>query len=256
MLIDRPRDIYSKDFFAAQFTGALESARVVVPLVCNLIHPQRVIDVGCGRGAWLRAFYENGADFIRGFDGDYVDRASLLIPQESFISADLARLTSLSGNYDLAVCLEVLEHLSAKSGSDLVVALTASAPVVLFSAAMPGQGGTGHVNEQWPEYWHKLFSDRGFRLLDPIRPLIRDNQRVKFWYRQNILLFASQKAIADNAALKTELEREPQAAVEWVHVSMVRKKRTAKTLLHALSRALPIRLRGRLKAAISLTSTH
>jgi trans-aconitate methyltransferase len=256
MLIDRPRDIYSKDFFAAQFTGALESARVIVPLVCDLIHPRRVVDIGCGRGAWLRAFHENGADCIRGFDGDYVDRFSLLIPQESFISADLAELTSLSANYDLAVCLEVLEHLSAKSGRNLVIALTEAAPVVLFSAAMPGQGGTGHVNEQWPEYWQKLFSERGFHLLDPIRPLIRDNQKVKFWYRQNILMFASQKAIADHSALKTESECRPQSAVEWVHVSIVRKERTDKWLLHTVSRAFPVRLRARLKAAISSTSTH
>ena len=108
MLVDRLRDIYDKGFFDRDFAGVPESARVVAPLVCDLIHPRRVVDVGCGRGAWLRAFREIGVDLIQGLDGDYVDRATLLIPADNFVSADLAKLTKLPGNYDLAVCLEVL----------------------------------------------------------------------------------------------------------------------------------------------------
>src|SRR6266436_8882348 len=101
MLVDRPRDIYDKGFFDSQFAGALESARVIVPLVYDLVHPRRVVDVGCGRGAWLRACHEIGVDFIQGLDGDYVGRGTLLIPPERFASADLAKLTRLPGNYDL-----------------------------------------------------------------------------------------------------------------------------------------------------------
>ncbi len=146
MLVHRPEKIYDKSFFDWLYTGALESARTVVPHARDLIHPRRIVDVGCGRGAWLRAFKEIGVEFIQGLDGDYVDRDTLLIPAESF-----------------------------------------------FSAALPGQGGTSHINEQWPEYWRRLFEARGYWMLDPIRPRIRDDKRVAWWYRQNILMFAPGK---------------------------------------------------------------
>ena len=128
MLVHRPEKIYDKSFFDWLYTGALESARTVVPHARDLIHPRRIVDVGCGRGAWLRAFKEIGVEFIQGLDGDYVDRDTLLIPAESFVSADLAQLTKVPGKYDLAICLEVLEHLSPRSGSNIVTALTEAAP--------------------------------------------------------------------------------------------------------------------------------
>jgi hypothetical protein len=186
------------------------------------------LDVGCGRGAWLRAFREIGVNLIQGLDGDYVDRTTLLIPADNFVSADLAKLTRLPGNYDLAVCLEVLEHLSAQAG----------------------QGGTGHINEQWPEYWRRLFDTRGYRMLDSIRPRIRDDERVAWWYRQNILMFASEKAIAGNEKLRAEASREPQPELEWVHILMVRKVHSRNALLRAVSRALPVRLKRHLKRPV------
>ncbi len=250
MLLRRPRDIYDKSFFERQFAGALESARVIAPLVGDLIDPRSVLDVGCGRGAWLRAFHDIGTDLIQGLDGDYVDRDTLLIPLGSFISADLAKLTQLPGKYDLAVCLEVLEHLLPRSGRNIVAALTEAAPVVLFSAAVPGQGGTGHINEQWPEYWRRLFEARGYRMLDPIRSRVRDDKRVAWFYRQNILMFASEKAISGNEKLSAEASRELQPELEWVYISTVRKERGRNAVVRAVSRALPVRLKRNLKRPV------
>lgn len=248
MHVSRPlAHLYDKSFFDSQFAPSLESARVVAPLVCDLARPRRVVDVGCGRGAWLRAFHEIGVDLIQGLDGDYVDRDALLIPREAFVPADLAQLTELPGAYDLAICLEVLEHLTPQSGRAIVSALTEAAPLILFSAAIPGQGGTGHVNEQWPEYWRELFEARGYRLLDPIRRRIREDQRVKFWYRQNILMFASEAALYGNERLRFEMEHQPQPEFEWVHVSMVRKEQPSKNPLRIVARALPVRLKRRIK---------
>jgi hypothetical protein len=223
MLVHRPRDIYDKAFFDGQYAGALESARLITPLVRDFIHPQSVVDVGCGRGAWLRAFQDVGVEFIRGLDGDYVDRDMLLIPAESFVSADLAELTKIPGNYDLAVCLEVLEHLSAQSGSNIVAALTEAAPVVLFSAALPGQGGTGHVNEQWPEYWGRIFEARGYRMLDLIRPRIREDKRVEWWYRQNLVLFARKDWLESHPMLQPDADGTGDLDNDWVHAELYRK---------------------------------
>lgn len=252
MLVDRPRDLYDRDFFGTYVAGALESARVVAPLVCDLIQPRRVLDVGCGRGAWLLSFREIGVELIQGIDGDYVDLDELLIPRESFVSKDLARLTDVASKYDLAICLEVVEHLSPQSGRQIVVTLTEAAPVVLFSAAVPGQGGTGHINEQWPEYWRERFEARGYRMLDLIRPQIRTNRSVAWWYRQNIVMFASEKAISGNEKLKAAASRELQPELEWVHVSMVRKDHERNALLSTISNAIPVRFKRHIRRPIKM----
>src|SRR4051794_27578159 len=81
---------YDAAFFDAQREESLRSARVVVPLLLNVIQPRSVVDFGCGVGAWLRAFEENGVTEFMGYDGDYVDRDRLLIPRERFCVTDLA----------------------------------------------------------------------------------------------------------------------------------------------------------------------
>jgi SAM-dependent methyltransferase len=231
-------------------TTFLPIGRAVAPSFCDQLQPRRVVDVGCGRGGWLRAFKECGVAFIRGLDGDYVGPDTLLIPLSSFTAPELEHLSDLQGSYDVAIFLEVLEHLSPRSGANVVNALTAAAPIVVFSAAIPGQGGTGHINEHWPEYWRELFARRGFRLFDPIRPLVREDYRIKFWYRQNIVMFASDQAIAVNEKLAKEAERSPHPNLEWVHVSIVRKDRSAKALMARISHAFPARLTRHIKDPI------
>ena len=95
----------------------------------------------------------------------------------------------LPKQFELAACLEVAEHIPETSASHLIDELTGCAPVVLFSAAIPGQGGTQHVNEQWPEYWRELFGRRGYRPVDAIRGRIIQDPSVEWWYRQNILVY-------------------------------------------------------------------
>ena len=97
----------------------------------------------------------------------------------------------LDQRFDLALCLEVAEHLPASSAPVLIESLVSAAPVVLFSAAVPEQGGVHHINEQWPSYWEKLFAERGLRKFDVIRPLIWNNCSIQPWYRQNLYLFTS-----------------------------------------------------------------
>lgn len=213
---------YGDKFFANLNDISLPSARVVVPRIMNLLQPQSVLDVGCGQGAWLRAFQENGVKSVRGLDGHYVDRSRLLIGADSFSSVDLSSLKTIDGHYDLAMCLEVAEHIPAKSSRHLVNALTDAAPAVLFSAAIPGQYGTQHVNTQFPNYWRELFAERGFAICDPIRPAIRDDQRVAWWYRQNILLFASPSAIVEHPELERYQLSADSPELEWIYLGLAR----------------------------------
>jgi SAM-dependent methyltransferase len=213
---------YDHEFYSRHGERSLESARIVAPLVMKLAKIRSVIDIGCGVGGWLKAFEENGVAAVRGVDGNYVDRSALYIAPESFTAVDLSRQVAqinLENRYDLAICLEVVEHLNPSSACQLVDILTNLAPLILFSAAVPGQGGIGHVNEQWPEYWRDQFRQRNFEMFDPIRPLIREDHRVEWWYRQNILMFADRSALSAFPGLGHASEE--GKGIEWIHVNMI-----------------------------------
>jgi SAM-dependent methyltransferase len=206
---------YTSEFFAQQGGESIASARIVVPIIMELIHPRSVVDLGCGIGTWLAVFAEqNVADYV-GIDGDYVDRSQLLIPPERFLGRDLTEPVELDMRFDLAVSLEVAEHLPAASAQVLVASLTQLAPVILFSAAVPGQGGTHHVNEQWPSYWASLFAERDFVTVDAVRPRIWEKKDVAWWYRQNTLLFVS--AAATDTRMRLRVEHNcPRGALDLV----------------------------------------
>jgi SAM-dependent methyltransferase len=207
--------LYTEEFFDRHLEGSRRSALLVVPMIMDLVRPKRVVDVGCGRGTWLAAFRDYGAEEILGIDGDYVDPDRLEIAQHEFLACDLSSPLVLDRRFDLAVCLEVAEHLPEGSADNLVALLTSLAPVVLFSAAVPSQGGTNHVNEQWPDYWAARFEDRGYKLCDSIRDRIWDSPDVEWWYAQNILLFSRQQMATPEPAPNGDRPRWP--ALRRVH---------------------------------------
>jgi hypothetical protein len=194
--------------------------------VLELVKANSVVDVGCGLGAWLRACADNGLNLVRGLDGDYVDRSRLLIDRKCFTPVDLSHPTAIPGTYDLAICLEVAEHLPPRNNREFVEMLVAAAPIVLFSSAIPGQGGAHHINEQWPSYWRELFAQAGFEMLDPIRPRIMHDERVKWWYRQNVVMFVSRAALSANPALKAQADAAAGSELQWVHVEMLHRYRS------------------------------
>jgi SAM-dependent methyltransferase len=237
---------YHTQFFRDQADTALASARAVAPLVHEMIGPRSVVDVGCGVAAWARAFADLGVERVLGIDGAYVQRSQLLIAPDQFVAHDLERPLPAVGRFDLAVCLEVAEHLSAARAVEFVGELTRLAPVVLFSAAAPLQGGENHLNEQWPEYWERLFAGHGYVAFDALRHRIWHNRRVDWWYRQNVLLFVHE----------AELDAYPDVQPYWVdpgadRLTLVSRRvleahqRQAGSLRHLL-RALP----GALRAAV------
>ena len=186
---------YDPRFFASIATSSLDSASIIVPLVLRDLAPSSVVDFGCGEGAWLSTFVANGLQDVQGFDGDYVDRTRLRIDARRFTAMDLEYARPAGRRFDLAISLEVAEHLTAAGGRRLVEALCQSSEIILFSAAVPGQGGTRHINEQWLEYWIDQFAVQGHRLFDVYRPRIAFDRRVGWWYRQNLVLFVSKSAV-------------------------------------------------------------
>lgn len=190
------RHNYDDAFFNWVDYGAERSAQVLLPCVQSIVRPASVLDVGCGRGTWLRVWQTLGVGDVIGIDGDYVDRDKLAISTDRFRAVDLCGRWGLSRRFDLVQSLEVAEHLPAASAEAFVTNSCASGDLILFSAAQPGQGGEMHVNERPPTYWARLFAQHGYRMFDPIRPRVKYNVTVEPWYRYNTFIYANQAGIA------------------------------------------------------------
>ncbi len=191
---------YDKAWFETQAEPSARSARALVPHVFETLGPRSVVDYGCGTGTWLAAMSEAGVEEVRGVDGSYIDRAQLHIPPEHFSPMDLREPASV-GSFDLAICLEVGEHLPASAAAPLVETLVGSAPAILFGAAVPGQGGTHHINEQWQSYWSELFASHGFQPTDFLRRRFWSDQQVAYYYVQNTLLYTREGKPGDPVEL-------------------------------------------------------
>lgn len=181
---------YSPQYYQTISPGSLDSAREVIPVITKFIQPQSVIDIGCGTGTWLSVWEEKAGikDYL-GVDGHYVNKEKLKIPVGKFEATDLERPFATGRKYDLVTSLEVAEHIRPQHASIFVSTLCSLGDVVLFSAAIPGQGGVLHYNEQYPPYWIELFSANGFDCYDCLRSLIWMNRKIDTCYRQNILFF-------------------------------------------------------------------
>jgi len=182
---DRSKHVYEPEHFGRQ------SADVVVPLLLELCRGRigSVVDVGCGIGTWLASFADHGVEDYRGLDGVHVPRDRLMIAAEHFTACDLEAPVKPDRRFDLCLSLEVAEHLHEASADRFVRLLTSLADTVVFSAAIPGQTGQNHFNMQWPDYWAAKFAQRGYPCYDVIRPRIWGDDRVHWWYQQNMLLF-------------------------------------------------------------------
>jgi SAM-dependent methyltransferase len=167
-----------------------------VPLLQQQLAPSSVLDVGCGRGAWLAVWYRHGVQDLFGVDGSYVDRSKLLFASECFYAHDLAQRFDLGRSFSLVQCLEVAEHLPESGAEALIDSLARHGELIVFSAAPPGQGGHEHVNERSYDYWRALFYSRGYLLFDYLRPLILADATIDPWYRYNTLLYVSRDAVA------------------------------------------------------------
>ncbi len=225
MIEQQPARLYDEAFYAAQAPGSARSAAVALSLLFAWTRPRRVVDVGCGVGTWLHVASLLGAETVTGFDGDHVAPETLLIPPGCFLPIRLecdspaASLPQHQRRFDLVMSLETAEHLPHARSAGFVRELTELGDLVLFSAAIPFQNGTGHINEQWPEFWAMLFHAEGFSCFDPLRPLLMSRPEVDWWYAQNILLFARRGSPAEAALPEhSRADRQPLSRVHPVNL--------------------------------------
>jgi SAM-dependent methyltransferase len=185
------KQLYNAGFYKGQSTGSVRSALAMMPFVLDAVKPASILDVGCGIGSWASVCIQLGVDEVCGIDGNYVDQDSLLIPKENFVAVDLTMLSSeiFLKKFDLILCLEVAEHLPSEVSDEFIQILCNRSDNVLFSAAIPNQGGTGHLNEQWQSYWAEKFATHGYRADVCVRNAFWKDRNVESWYRQNVILY-------------------------------------------------------------------
>ncbi|GLQ54357.1 class I SAM-dependent methyltransferase [Devosia nitrariae] len=181
--------LYPDGFYDNRRAHTAHAARTVLGIVFPHILPNRVLDIGCGTGTWLAAALELGAGEVQGIEGDWVEPQMLDDPRIVFAAQDLEQSFAFPASFDLAISLEVAEHLSPGRAEGFVADLVAAAPAILFSAAVPGQGGVNHFNEQWQSWWAAKFGALGFSAYDLVRPAIWGDDAIPAWYRQNILVY-------------------------------------------------------------------
>jgi len=240
-MVPKKNQPYDTSFFEGLSPVSRESARAVVPLVSTLVSPASVLDVGCGTGTWLAEWVAQGVTDVVGLDGEYIDKALLQVDRARFVPTDLRNRFSLGRKFDLVQCLETAEHIDGAYADVLIESITGHGDLVLFSAGIPGQGGTGHVNEQWPSYWAEKFARAGFTMFDVMRPLIWTDSRIQAWYRQSMLIF-SRARVFDAA----------ESCVDYVHPELwaARSDYAAnpRQLVRSLPRALTFALGRRVRS--------
>ncbi|TDK43327.1 hypothetical protein [Algoriphagus formosus] len=194
--------LYKENFYSKRNAETQKSAITILSVLFSYYKPQSMVDFGCGVGTWLNAGNQLGVSELMGFEGDWLDKKHLVIKEDSFQHRNLTTQIRLLKKYDLAISLEVAEHIEEKFASLFIENLTQASDVILFSAAIPGQRGSGHVNEQWPDYWIAKFEEFDYSPFDIIRPAVWMDSQVKTWYKQNTFVFVKRSKLSELPSFK------------------------------------------------------
>jgi len=194
-------DVLEADALKSQY-----AASRVLDILSAYVAVSSVLDVGCGLGDWLKIVAARGISDFQGVEGPWLDPGRLHVDCARVQVLDLEKGFSLGRRFDLVICIEVAEHLPPDAADRFIQTLTAHSSLILFSAAIPYQGGHHHVNEQFPSYWAARFAHHKFKAFDVIRPKIWSDPQIQVWLRQNILLFADHEAIRSNKQLSAAAE--------------------------------------------------
>lgn len=163
----------------------------VAPLFSEVI---TVLDLGCGMGAWSAVVESDESKSVQLVDHPSVPKSNLLVKnKDNFLGIDLDKELPPSARWDLIICIEVLEHFSTKRALELKDFIISCTDLVLFSAAIPGQGGVGHINCQRHSYWHHQFKQAGFKYYDGFKSAIVHDESIPFWIRQNLFIYYTAK---------------------------------------------------------------
>lgn len=187
-------DRYDKNFYEGQRNHSRISASKIIPYVLEMIAPiniKSVVDFGCGVGGWLaECKICNPSTEVLGLDFGNANPEQFYIDVDrEFRKTDLTAKVDLNKKFDLALSVECAEHLNEKYANVLIDNMCRHSDIIIFGAAIPGQGGVEHVNEQLQSYWVEKFKHRKYDCYDIIRPYFWEDNDIESWYRQDTFVF-------------------------------------------------------------------
>jgi hypothetical protein len=198
--------------------SAAASSAIALPLILDLVPDVRsVVHLGCGTGEWLAEAQRLGISDVRGIEGPWEDLEDLAVESSYIDRIDYTEPFVVDRRYDLALSIEMAEHLPQERAESLVVDLCRLAPVIAFAAAIPFQGGAGHINEQWPDYWERLFAGSGYVMVDALRSQMWRVPGGPGYIAQNLLLAVDESRLDSYPTLSEERRRNSGSVLALVH---------------------------------------
>ena len=228
---------YDDSFYEGQSTTSIQSALATLPYLFDLVRPESAIDFGCGVGTWLKAAKQLGVTKLDGVEGPWVRPEQIIDDEINLTNTNFDAPEIPEGQWDVAMSLEVAEHIETSSSESFVKGICSSSDTVIFSAAIPRQLGENHINEQWQSYWAALFQKQGFEVFDLIRPQIWTNQDVEWYYRQNILVYCKPGS-KNYDAIKTEALEVSSRLLDIVHPEVFTNRTSLRGGLVSVKKAL------------------
>jgi len=212
--------LYDPHYHDDKAAASRHAADVILPIVFSVVAVESVVDVGCGYGNWLAAARALGVTDLTGIEGPWAaawrDR-DVLATEFDLVLADLEAPLRVERTYDLVICIEVVEHLTARRAPGFVADLCAAGETVLLGAAIPGQRGPNHVHERWLSQWAADFAQHGYEPIDCIRPRIWGDPSLWTHHRQNPVLFVAEHRGSDARARAHALPEPGPDALDVVH---------------------------------------
>lgn len=150
-----------------------------------------VDDIGASRGLYVRKLLAMGIS-AKGYD-KFTEYEPLVTRCDITQPMTLESGIGWGKKFFVTLCLEVFEHVEDVHWERMILNLIQRANVVIFSAALLGQGGTGHINCRSRYEWIRRFAMMGWMLdLDSTEHLVAflsKNPGVMGWLKANVMIF-------------------------------------------------------------------
>lgn len=161
--------------------------KIIIEEILKHFHPKKVIDLWCWLGAFVKTFQDHWIDAYW-VNWPRVEKDKLVMNEDRLIIKNLEEFCDFKKWYDMAITIEVAEHIDAKYADNFIKTITSCADIIIFSAAIPWQWWFKHVNEQSPEYREEKFNKLWYRFYDVFRWKFWNNKDIAISHRQNMFL--------------------------------------------------------------------